>query len=63
LSELAEKRTQSTADSERMAASSRGPELLHLIRKTGFANMVYDDIMSYDMNTETIKPGTIYDDL
>lgn len=38
LSELAEKRTQSTADSERIAGSSRGPERLYLIRETGFAN-------------------------
>jgi len=38
LSEIAEKRTQSTADSERIAGSSRGPELLHLVRQTGFAN-------------------------
>jgi serine/threonine-protein kinase SIK1 len=38
LSELSEKRTMSTADSERQSMGSRGPELLHLIRQTGFAN-------------------------
>ena len=37
LSELAEKRSASTADSERMAATNRGPEKLYLIRETGFA--------------------------
>lgn len=63
LSELAEKRTQSTADSERVGGSSRGPEKLHLIRETGFANVAFDDIMSYDINIEAIKPGTIWDDI
>ena len=37
--------------------------MLHLIRETGFANVAFDDILSYDINTETIKPGTIWDDL
>jgi hypothetical protein len=63
LSEIAEKRTQSTADSERVAGGSRGPELLHLIRQTGFANQAFDDILSVDINLDTIKPGTIFDDI
>jgi len=42
---------------------SRGPELLHLIREEGFANQAYDDILSFDINAETIKPGMIWDDL
>merc|ERR1712227_1045024 len=63
LSEVAEKRTQSTADSERVGGSSRGPALLHLVRQTGFANQAFDDIMAYDINIDLIKPGTIYDDV
>lgn len=50
LNEVAEKRTQSTADSERIGATSRGPDRLHLVRETGFANQAFDDIMSYDVN-------------
>lgn len=38
LNELNEKRIQSTASSERQGMDSRGEELLHLIRQTGFAN-------------------------
>ena len=63
LSELAEKRTQSTADSERIAGSSRGPEKLHLIRETGFGEQAFDDIMAYDIILDQIKPGTIWDDI
>lgn len=63
LNELAEKRTQSTADSERVGATMRGPELLHLIRQDGFANQAFDDIISTEINLESIKPGTIWDDI
>lgn len=63
LSELSEKRTASTAESERQSANSRGPERLNLIRETGFANVAYDDILSYDINIATVKPGTIFDDI
>lgn len=63
LSELSEKRIASTAESERQSAASRGPELLHLIRETGFVNTAFDDILSYDINAETIKPGTLFDDI
>jgi len=63
LSELSEKRIQSTAESERQSMGSRGPELLHLIRETGFNNLAFDDILSFDINSETIKPGMIYDDI
>lgn len=38
LSEIAEKRVASTADSERIAMDSRGPEKLYLIREKGFVN-------------------------
>ena len=63
LNEVAEKRTQSTADSERIGGSSRGPDKLHLVRQKGFANQAFDDIIAYDINLETIKPGTIWDDI
>jgi hypothetical protein len=63
LSELSEKRTASTAESERLSANSRGPERLNLIRETGFANVAYDDILSYDINISAVKPGTIFDDI
>jgi len=63
LSELSEKRTASTASSERMADAMRGPERLYLIRETGFNNATFDDILSVDIMTDLIKPGTIYDDI
>lgn len=63
LNEVAEKRTQSTASSERIGQSMRGPDLLHLVRQDGFANQAFDDIFSCDINLETIKPGHIWDDI
>jgi len=41
----------------------RGPELLHLIRQEGFANQAFDDIISCEINLDSIKPGTIWDDI
>jgi hypothetical protein len=63
LTELAEKRTQSTADSSREGASARGPERLYLMRETGYCNMAFDDVEAYEVLTENIKPGHIWDDL
>jgi hypothetical protein len=63
LTELAEKRTQSTADSERQAGSSRGPDRLHLIRETGYCNLAFDDIEAMEVLTDNIKPGVIWDDI
>jgi len=59
LSELAEKRTNSTASSERQGDACRGEERLHLVREQGFCDMAFDDIESYDILTDLIKPGHI----
>jgi len=63
LNELAEKRVNSTASSERQGNEVRGEARLHLIREKGFCDMAFDDIESYDVLTELIKPGHIWDDL
>merc|ERR1719498_386596 len=63
LNELAEKRVNSTASSERQGQDARGEERLHLVRQTGFCDMKFDDIESYDILTELIKPGHIWDDI
>lgn len=63
LTELAEKRINSTASSERQGDACRGEERLHLIRQKGFCDMAFDDIEAYDVLTELIKPGHIWDDL
>lgn len=33
------------------------------MRETGFVDQAFDDIMAYDINLDTIKPGTIWDDI
>jgi len=52
LTELAEKRTQSTADSSREGASARDPERLYLVRETGYCNMAFDDVEAYEVQIE-----------
>lgn len=63
LNELAEKRVNSTASSERTGEAARGEARLHLIREKGFCEMAFDDIESYDVLTQLIQPGHIWDDL
>lgn len=61
LSELAEKRSQMTADTSRDDVASRGDKMLDLVKQSSVINFrTFNDMTDHDID---VTPGVIWDDL